>query len=402
MDSTLISARRNEETPSLNRARRAALGSFAGAVVDWYDFLLYGITAALVFNREFFPQISPAMGTLAAFATFGVGFLFRPLGGIIFGHFGDRLGRKRMLMLTVWMMGIATALIGILPSFASIGWWAPVLLVTLRAIQGFAVGGEWGGAALLSVESAPKNKKAFYSSGVQVGYGVGLLLSTGLVSLISQLTTDEQFLSWGWRIPFIFSIVLVVVALWIRNGMEESAEFERQQRENRSPKTAAGDGSAGAAPRRFSENYRPAPVRTADDVYRHRLCPQLFHAKPRPAAGIVPEYWPGGGRDQLPDHPASPGWRIAMGVDGCISRARSSAHLAPGRSLWRWRHSRSSGLSSSRSCLRTSLTIWWSACSSRCLPSCLAQATATAARAWDIRWRAWSAAGLRRLSPPRW
>jgi MHS family shikimate/dehydroshikimate transporter-like MFS transporter len=132
MDSTLISDRPNEETPSLNRARRAALGSFAGAVVDWYDFLLYGITAALVFNREFFPQVSPAMGTLAAFATFGVGFLFRPLGGVIFGHFGDRLGRKRMLMLTVWMMGIATALIGILPSFASIGWWAPVLLVTLR------------------------------------------------------------------------------------------------------------------------------------------------------------------------------------------------------------------------------------------------------------------------------
>ncbi|WP_297121666.1 shikimate transporter [uncultured Enterobacter sp.] len=229
MDSTFTSNRSHEETPSLSRARRAALGSFAGAVVDWYDFLLYGITAALVFNREFFPQISPAMGTLAAFATFGVGFLFRPLGGVIFGHFGDRLGRKRMLMLTVWMMGIATALIGILPSFEAIGWWAPALLVTLRAIQGFAVGGEWGGAALLSVESAPKNKKAFYSSGVQVGYGVGLLLSTGLVSLISQLTTDEQFLSWGWRIPFIFSIVLVIAALWVRNGMEESAEFEQQQ-----------------------------------------------------------------------------------------------------------------------------------------------------------------------------
>lgn len=229
MDSTLISTRPGEGTPCLNRARRAAFGSFAGAVVDWYDFLLYGITAALVFNREFFPQISPAMGTLAAFATFGVGFLFRPLGGVIFGHFGDRLGRKRMLMLTVWMMGIATALIGILPSFATIGWWAPVLLVTLRAIQGFAVGGEWGGAALLSVESAPKNKKAFYSSGVQVGYGVGLLLSTGLVSLISHFTTDEQFLSWGWRIPFIFSIVLVIAALWIRNGMEESAEFEQQR-----------------------------------------------------------------------------------------------------------------------------------------------------------------------------
>lgn len=229
MDSTLTSPCPEPEAPSLNRARRAALGSFAGAVVDWYDFLLYGITAALVFNSEFFPQIGPAMGTLAAFATFGVGFLFRPLGGIIFGHFGDKLGRKRMLMLTVWMMGIATALIGLLPSFATIGWWAPVLLVTLRAIQGFAVGGEWGGAALLSVESAPAKKKAFYSSGVQVGYGVGLLLSTGLVSLISALTTNEQFLSWGWRIPFLFSIVLVIAALWVRNGMEESAEFEQQQ-----------------------------------------------------------------------------------------------------------------------------------------------------------------------------
>ncbi|PTA91549.1 shikimate transporter [Kosakonia sp. H7A] len=229
MDSTLITTRPDEEAPSLNRARRAAWGSFAGAVVDWYDFLLYGITAALVFNKEFFPQIDPAMGTLAAFATFGVGFLFRPLGGIIFGHFGDRLGRKRMLMMTVWMMGIATACIGILPSFATIGWWAPALLVTLRALQGFAVGGEWGGAALLAVESAPAGKKAFYSSGVQVGYGVGLLLSTGLVSLISSMTSNAQFLSWGWRLPFLFSIVLVLGALWVRNGMEESREFEQAQ-----------------------------------------------------------------------------------------------------------------------------------------------------------------------------
>lgn len=227
MDSTLISDRGQVRPASLSRARRAAWGSFAGAVVDWYDFLLYGITAALVFNREFFPQVSPAMGTLAAFATFGVGFLFRPLGGIIFGHYGDRLGRKRMLILTVWIMGCATAAIGFLPSFHQAGWLAPVLLVTLRAIQGFAVGGEWGGAALLSVESAPDNKKAFYSSGVQVGYGVGLLLSTGLVSLISYLTTDEQFLSWGWRIPFIFSVVLVAGALWVRNGMHESEEFEQ-------------------------------------------------------------------------------------------------------------------------------------------------------------------------------
>ncbi len=234
MDST-ISVQPGEAPDSLHRARRAAWGSFAGAVVDWYDFLLYGITAALVFNREFFPQIGPAMGTLAAFATFGVGFLFRPLGGIIFGHFGDRLGRKRMLMMTVWMMGIATACIGLLPSFNQIGWWAPVLLVFLRAVQGFAVGGEWSGAALLSVENAPQGKKAFYSSGVQVGYGVGLLLSTGLVSLISSLTSDQQFLSWGWRLPFLFSVVLVLIALWIRNGMAESQEFEAQQSLDNAP-----------------------------------------------------------------------------------------------------------------------------------------------------------------------
>ena len=234
MDST-ISVQPGEAPDSLHRARRAAWGSFAGAVVDWYDFLLYGITAALVFNREFFPQIGPAMGTLAAFATFGVGFLFRPLGGIIFGHFGDRLGRKRMLMMTVWMMGIATACIGLLPSFNQIGWWAPVLLVFLRAVQGFAVGGEWGGAALLSVENSPQGKKAFYSSGVQVGYGVGLLLSTGLVSLISSLTSDQQFLSWGWRVPFLFSVVLVLIALWIRNGMAESQEFEAQQSQDNAP-----------------------------------------------------------------------------------------------------------------------------------------------------------------------
>lgn len=213
-------------TPPQRRARRAAWGSFVGAVVDWYDFLLYGIVAALVFNTEFFPQVSPTMGTLAAFGTFGVGFLFRPLGGMVFGHFGDKLGRKRMLMITVWMMGCSTALIGLLPSFDSIGWWAPVLLVLLRAIQGFAVGGEWGGAALLAVESAPKGKKAFYSSGVQIGFGVGLLLATGSVSLVSHVTSNEQFISWGWRLPFIFSLLLVAVAWWIRNGMDESQEFE--------------------------------------------------------------------------------------------------------------------------------------------------------------------------------
>ena len=223
-----------------SRARKAALGSFVGAVVDWYDFLLYGIIAAIVFNTEFFPKVSPAMGTLAAFGTFGVGFLFRPLGGFVFGHYGDRLGRKRMLVLTVMMMGLSTAMIGLLPTFATIGWWAPVLLIALRAIQGFAVGGEWGGAALMAVESAPGKKKAFYSSGVQVGYGVGLVLATGIVSILSQTMDDATFKTWGWRIPFVFSVVLVLIGLWVRSSMEESQEFvkkvmEKGQRSARLP-----------------------------------------------------------------------------------------------------------------------------------------------------------------------
>src|SRR5450830_1441494 len=210
------------------QARKAAIGSFVGAVVDWYDFLLYGITAALVFNSQFFPSDNSRLGTLAAFCTFGVGFLFRPLGGIVFGHFGDKLGRKKMLVITVLMMGVSTALIGLLPTYSAIGWYAPLALVVLRAVQGFAVGGEWGGAALMAVESAPKGKKAFYSSGVQVGYGVGLVLATGIVSILTHTLDNDAFLSWGWRIPFLVSIVLVLVALWIRSTMEESQEFVKQ------------------------------------------------------------------------------------------------------------------------------------------------------------------------------
>lgn len=239
MHSAVDSSRLAYGDTTRSEARRAALGSFVGAVVDWYDFLLYGIVAALVFNSAFFPNVSPTMGTLAAFATFGVGFLFRPLGGIVFGHFGDRLGRKRMLVLTVMMMGLSTMLIGFLPTFASIGWWAPVLLVTLRAIQGFAVGGEWGGAALMAVESAPAKKKAFYSSGVQVGYGVGLVLATGFVSLLSHLLDNAAFKSWGWRLPFVFSVVLVLIGLWVRSSMAESREFvekvEKGHRQLRMP-----------------------------------------------------------------------------------------------------------------------------------------------------------------------
>ena len=226
----------NTPTSSLNttqkkRARKAALSSFIGAVVDWYDFLLYGIVAALVFKQQFFPNIDPTMGTLAAFATFGVGFLFRPLGGIVFGHFGDKLGRKKMLFLTVFLMGGATVLIGFLPTYSQIGWWAPVLLVTLRAIQGFAVGGEWGGAALTAVENAPQTQKALYSSGVQVGYGMGLMLASGCVSLIILCIGEDGFRDWGWRIPFLASIILVAFAVWIRSDQDDSLEFKQHQKQ---------------------------------------------------------------------------------------------------------------------------------------------------------------------------
>ncbi len=215
----------NSSVVQEQRARKAALSSFVGAVVDWYDFLLYGIVAALIFKNQFFPSIGNNMGTLAALATFGVGFLFRPLGGIVFGHFGDKLGRKKMLVITVVLMGLSTVGIGLLPNFEMIGWWAPILLVTLRALQGFAVGGEWGGAALMAVENAPKGKKAFYSSGVQVGFGVGLVLATGAVSLILHFFGEAAFADWAWRIPFIASIVLIAIAMWIRHGQDESQEF---------------------------------------------------------------------------------------------------------------------------------------------------------------------------------
>ncbi|WP_123024396.1 shikimate transporter [Mycolicibacterium stellerae] len=206
-------------------ARRASVGSFVGAVVDWYDFYIYGILAALVFNELFFTDASPAVGTLAAFATFGVGFLFRPLGGVFFGHFGDRIGRKNMLVVTILTMGTATVLIGLLPTYTQIGVTAPLLLTVLRAVQGFAVGGEWGGATLMAVENAPAKAKAFYSSGVQVGASVGLLIATAAIQGVSALTTDEQFAAWGWRIPFLASAAVVGIGLLVRLKAEESQVF---------------------------------------------------------------------------------------------------------------------------------------------------------------------------------
>ncbi|WP_064745263.1 MFS transporter [Pseudonocardia acaciae] len=211
---------------------RVACASLIGTSIEWYDFYIYGTAAALVFNTAFFPRFDPAVGTLLALATFGVGTVARPIGGFVFGHFGDRLGRKNMLVVALLMMGVATVLIGLLPTYAAIGVWAPILLVTLRTAQGFALGGEWGGAVLMAVEHAPRNRRAFLGSWPQVGSSVGLVLGTAVFALVS-LLPDAQFGAWGWRVPFLLSTVLVVVGLLIRARLPESPEFtevERQQR----------------------------------------------------------------------------------------------------------------------------------------------------------------------------
>src|SRR5882762_1820226 len=187
---------------SKQQARAATWASMIGAVADWYDYFLYGTAAALVIGPLYFPG-SVAHGTLAAFGTFAVGFVFRPIGSICFGHFGDKLGRKRMLVLTMVLMAAASTLIGLLPTYAEIGIAAPILLVLLRAIQGFSVGGEYGGAALMAVESAPPGERALRGSVVQNGAYLGLLLANGVFLLFSQLLSNEAFQAWGWRIPFL-------------------------------------------------------------------------------------------------------------------------------------------------------------------------------------------------------
>jgi MHS family shikimate/dehydroshikimate transporter-like MFS transporter len=225
---------RQGDTQSL---RQVALASFIGTAIEWYDFFLYGTAAALVFNKLFFPNADPLIGTLSAFATFAVGFAARPIGGIVFGHFGDRVGRKSMLVISLLIMGLATAAIGLLPTFASIGIAAPMLLVVLRMAQGLGVGGEWGGAVLMSVEHAPKGKRGLYGSFPQMGVPAGLLGATLIFALMQSATTEQQFLSWGWRVPFLFSIVLVGVGLFIRMRIMESPAFEKIKASGEESKT---------------------------------------------------------------------------------------------------------------------------------------------------------------------
>ncbi|GAA0502913.1 MFS transporter [Saccharopolyspora thermophila] len=216
----------------LRRARRAGLGSFIGTTIEWYDFYIYSTASALVFGSLFFAESSPAAGVLASFATLWVGFLARPLGGVIFGHLGDRIGRKQTLVVTLVLMGVATAGIGVLPTYATAGVLAPILLVLLRCVQGIAVGGEWGGAVLIGAEHAPKGRSILFGAYAQQGSPAGSILATLAFVSVTQLP-DEAFRSWGWRVPFLISAVLVVVGLVIRLRVAESPEFERlrQQRQ---------------------------------------------------------------------------------------------------------------------------------------------------------------------------
>ncbi|MFB7916313.1 MFS transporter [Streptomyces sp. NPDC056061] len=208
-------------------AARTAFATLAGTTLEWYDFFLYGTAAALIFNQQFFPSLSPAAGTLAAFSTFAVGFIARPLGGLVFGHYGDRIGRKATLVVSLVLMGIGSTLIGAIPSYDSIGFWAPVLLVALRIVQGIGLGGEGAGATLMSMEHAPQGKKNLYAGFPQMGTPGGLVLANVVFLTTNAVLGDHAFTSWGWRIPFLLSFVLVAVGLLIRLRVTESPSFDR-------------------------------------------------------------------------------------------------------------------------------------------------------------------------------
>jgi MHS family shikimate/dehydroshikimate transporter-like MFS transporter len=196
-----------------------------GTIIEWYDFLIYATAAALVFNQAFFPTFEPLAGTLAALGSYAVGFLARPLGGALFGHFGDRLGRKSMLVLTLFVMGLSTFLIGLLPTYGSIGVLAPILLIALRVVQGIGLGGEWGGASLMVLEHAPANKRGLYASFVQIGFPIGLVLASSAFALATKLPSAD-FAAWGWRVPFLASIVLLLLGTFVRSRVPETPVFE--------------------------------------------------------------------------------------------------------------------------------------------------------------------------------
>ncbi|MFE7422147.1 MFS transporter [Rhodococcus sp. NPDC057529] len=211
---------------------RLVVASLMGTTIEYYDFFLYGTAAALVFNTQFFPSDNAFISTLMAFSTFAVGFLTRPIGAAVFGHYGDRLGRKQTLVVALTLMGLSTFLIALLPTYGAVGVLAPVLLVLLRVVQGFAMGGEWGGAILLMTENVDPRRRGFWASFPQLGPPLGNLLAAGMLAIFSGVLSEEQFLSWGWRIPFAFSAILLIIGLWIRLKIGETKAFEQQQQAN--------------------------------------------------------------------------------------------------------------------------------------------------------------------------
>jgi MFS family permease len=217
--------------PTKKEMRKVVIASLLGATIEWYDFFLYGVVAGIVFSKLYFPTADPFIGTIMAYSTFAIGYLARPLGGFVFGHFGDRIGRKSMLVITMLIMGLATVGIGLVPTYESIGIAAPIILQTLRLLQGLSLGGEWGGAVLLTYEYADEKEKAFYASIPQMGLATGLCLSSGVVALLSFSLDNEQFLTWGWRAAFILSIVLVAIAMYIRLNILETPEFRKASEE---------------------------------------------------------------------------------------------------------------------------------------------------------------------------
>jgi metabolite-proton symporter len=225
---------------TLKEKRRVVAASAIGTTIEWYDFFIFSTSAALVFSTQFFSALEPGTALLASMATLGVTFIARPFGSAVTGHYGDRIGRKKMLILTLGVMGAATVGVGLLPTYQQVGIWAPILLVLLRCLQGFSAGGEWAGAALMAVEHAPANKRGIYGSSSQVGTPIGLILANGVFLLMVSVTSDAEFLAWGWRIPFLLSIVLIFLGFYIRNKVHESPVFEEMkatQREARAPLT---------------------------------------------------------------------------------------------------------------------------------------------------------------------
>ena len=220
---------------------RLATASSVGTTLEWYDFTVYNTLAALIFNQLFFPSFDPMSGTILSFSTYAVGYVSRPLGGVVFGHLGDQRGRRFVLVLTLVLMGLCTVLMGLLPTYASIGIYSPILLVTLRFVQGVALGGEWAGAVLIAVEHGDQTKRGRNASFAQVGPTLGTVIATGVIALITFLVSAEDFLAWGWRIPFLASVALVGFGLWIRRGVDETPMFRRLDETGTKAATPIGD-----------------------------------------------------------------------------------------------------------------------------------------------------------------